>query len=487
MRIWVFGVSLIFVTVFSLFFVPVHFDEAQYTTWLAHPDLSYQTKGPFVTFIQSLTHKQDFFPQIVQVRLPAWIAWSLSAWLMVWLGKLAGLDRESSRRLLILFVTSPILLVVGMIHTTDIWLLFFMLLALCAFASILHRRPNQHTELWWLVLGASLGLGALAKLSIVLLPLTILPWVLVRSPRLIFTPGPFLGGLLCIFMMTPWILWNKDNEFAHLIHVFTHVNSGHDGLIQGVTWIPLILIASVPAMLLSLLGSFKLKIDDYASEAEETVRDMLRFSVGGLLVLFVIKGLLGEVLLNWALPVVPFVLILFACRMRWSSQSVLFAGLSQMTLLIILIYPYALGLSMKQDPVQKIRGWDHLIQEVAKLSGATEVVTSDHYSILAWALYFWPSENTGSTRYASPTGQVIPATTRRRNQYDNWGALNREYSSLIHIGQYSEELAIRCSEFNNLGDVSQVMPDGTIRSTIGVYRCLNFSPKPVWPEIDRTR
>ena len=121
---------------------------------------------------------------------------------------------------------------------------------------------------------------------------------------------------------------------------------------------------------------------------------------------------------------------------------------------------------------------------MVKLSGPTEAVTSDHYSILAWALYFWPSESTGVARYVSPVGQVIPSTTRRRNQYDNWSVLSREHSSLIHLGQYSEGLAKRCLELNKLGDVSQVMPDGTVRSTLGVYRCVQFIPNPDWPIID---
>ena len=82
-------------------------------------------------------------------------------------------------------------------------------------------------------------------------------------------------------------------------------------------------------------------------------------------------------------------------------------------------------------------------------------------------------------------GQVIPTATRRRNQYDNWNVLAKPLASLVHIGQYSDDLARRCSKFNELGSVSQVMPDGTIRSTLNVYRCVGFSPKPVWPVINR--
>ena len=97
MRIWIFCLGLIGLVALSLVAVPVHFDEAQYTTWLAYQDLSYQTKGPLVTAAQSLTHGLEFFPQLVQVRLPAWIAWFFSGILLVWLGRLAGFDQEAGR------------------------------------------------------------------------------------------------------------------------------------------------------------------------------------------------------------------------------------------------------------------------------------------------------------------------------------------------------------------------------------------------------
>ena len=485
MRIWTLVLGLIGLITLSLSAVPVHFDEAQYTTWLARPELSYQTKGPFVTAVQSLTHALEFLPQLVQVRLPAWVAWFLSGGLLVWLGHLAGFDQQAGRRLLILYVTSPMLFALGMVHTTDIWLLFFMLLALCAFASILHCRPNQQTELWWLLMGAALGLGALAKLSIALVPLSILPWVIIRSPRLIFTAGPYLGALLCAFVMTPWILWNLDHDFAHLSHELGHVNSESDNWFHAIDWIPVFLVAAIPVMLVAVFGGLKLRIDDFVNEREEAVRDMLRFSFGALVILFVMKGFMGEVLLNWTLPMVPVLLLIFARRMRWSASGVLTAGAIQIAILVILIYPYALGLSMKQDPFQKIRGWDRVIHDAAVLAGPTDIVTTNHYSTQAWALYFWPSDRAGADRYQVPTGQVIPTTTRRRNQYDNWDVLSTTYPSLVHIGQYSEELARRCLRFDELGQVSQVMPDGTIRSSLSVFRCTGFSPEPAWPDMNQ--
>ncbi|MEC8694852.1 MAG: glycosyltransferase family 39 protein [Pseudomonadota bacterium] len=485
MRIWILFLGFIGLVALSLIAVPVHFDEAQYTTWLTYQDLSYQTKGPLVTAVQSVTHGFEFLPQLVQVRLPAWIAWLLSGFLLLWLGRLAGFDQDASRRLLILYVTSPMLFVLGMVHTTDIWLLFFMLLALCAFASILHCRPNQQTELWWLLMGAALGFGALAKLSIALVPLSLFVWVILRTPRLIVTPGPYIGALLCGFVMTPWILWNMDRDFAHLSHEFGHVNSANDHWFHTVDWIPLLLLATLPVILLSLFGGLRMRLDDLANEREEAVRDMLRFSFGVLILLFVLKGIFGKVVLNWTVPMVPVLLMIFAMRMRWSPASTLIAGCIQIAILVVLIYPYAVGLSIKQDPFQKIRGWDRVVQDAARLSGPTDVVTTDHYSMQAWALYFWPSDRNGIDRYATPEGQVIPTATRRRNQYDNWDVLSRPTQSLVHIGQYSEDLAERCASFDELGPVPQVMPDGTIRSILTVYRCQNFNPEPAWPVIKR--
>ncbi len=485
MRIWILCLGFTSLVALSLIAVPVHFDEAQYTTWLTHQDLSYQTKGPLVTAIQSVTHSFEFLPQLVQVRLPAWTAWFFSGILLLLLGRLAGFDQDASRRLLILYVTSPMLFVLGMVHTTDIWLLFFMLLALCAFASILHCRPNQQTELWWLLMGAALGFGALAKLSIALVPLSLVVWVILRTPRLIVTPGPYLGALLCGFVMTPWILWNVDHNFAHLSHDLGHLNSSNDHWFHTVDWIPHLLLATLPVILVSLFGGLRIRLDDLANEREEAVRDMLHFSFGVLILLFVLKGILGKVLLNWTLPMVPVLLMIFAMRMRWSPASTLIAGGIQIAILVVLIYPYAVGLGIKQDPFQKIRGWDRVVQEAARLSGPTNIVTTDHYSMQAWALYFWPSDRDGIDRYKTPEGQVIPTATRRRNQYDNWDVLSKPTQSLVHIGQYSEDLAERCASFNELGPVSQVMPDGTIRSTLTVYRCQNFKPEPAWPVIGR--
>ena len=145
--------------------------------------------------------------------------------------------------------------------------------------------------------------------------------------------------------MTPWILWNVDHDFAHLTHEFGHVISANDRWFHTVDWIPLLLVATLPVIFLSVFGGLRTRLDDLANEGEEAVRDMLRFSFGVLILVFVLKGIFGQVLLNWILPVVPVLLMIFAMRMRWSPASTLIAGGLQIAILVVLIYPYAVGLS----------------------------------------------------------------------------------------------------------------------------------------------
>lgn len=482
MRIPVYVIAFALLVLLGIGAVPVHFDEAQYTTWLANPDLSYQTKGPLVTFMQSLTHV-EWLPQIVQVRLSAWLAWLISGVLLVWLGALAGFDRDASRRLVILYALSPMLLALGSVQTTDIWLLTSLLLALCAFASVLHCRPNTHTELWWMLMGAALGVGALAKLSIALIPLAIAPWVLLRKPQLLLSAGPYLGALLCGLCMTPWILWNDAHEYAHLVHELGHVDSDDDALWFAVSWIPEMLIAAIPVMWLSVFGGMRFRSDAFLSDAQHAVREMLLYAALTLVALFVVKGLFGKVLLNWTLPLVPFVLLGLAGCLKWSPRAVLTAGVAQVAIYLVLLFPYGIGFSVDQDAFQKIRGWDATVARAAELAGPTDVLSSDHYGMLAWGLYFWPSDSLSVGRYERPTGQVIPSSTRRKNQYDHWAVLNEPHRRIIHLGEPSQALVQRCATFKTLGEVPQVMPDGTIRSKIGVHECLDFKPVPAWPQI----
>jgi hypothetical protein len=172
-----------------------------------------------------------------------------------------------------------------------------------------------------------------------------------------------------------------------------------------------------------------------------------------------------------------------AVGLTWSPRTVLMAGVAQVVVYLMLLFPYGVGLSVEQDAFQKIRGWDVTVERAAELAGPTDVLTSDHYGMLAWGLYFWPSEHRGVAQYKRPLGQVIPEASRRKNHYDHWAVLDTAHARIVHLGRPHPALIDRCGAFNTLGVVPQVMPDGTIRSELTVSECLDFKPEPDWPEI----
>ena len=197
--------------------VPVHFDEAQYATWLLDLDLSYQTKGPLVTFTQWLVQGLAL-PPLIAMRLPAWVAFVVAALGLIWVGYRTGLRDQRLWILVLSLSCAPMVILLAMVHTTDIWLLAMIIVSLGAFAEVVHRDGQHGAEIWWVLMGVALGLGALAKLSIALIPLALLPWVILRMPQIFLTAGPYLGAFVCALTMSPWIAWNIDHDFGHLKH-----------------------------------------------------------------------------------------------------------------------------------------------------------------------------------------------------------------------------------------------------------------------------
>lgn len=463
--------------------VPVHFDEAQYATWLHAPDLSYQTKGPLVTAVQGLI--QGFgLPPLVATRLPAWFAFCGAGLAWLWLGRRVGLSNQRLWILAITLTSAPMVVLLAMVHTTDIWLLLMILVSLGAFAEVVNRDGRAGSEVWWVVMGAALGLGALAKLSIALIPFALMPWVVCRMPHVLRSSGPYLGAVVCALMMSPWITWNLDTEFAHFKHEFGHVTKGGFDPINAVSWLPILALSVIPLGWLAVFCGFQWRSSrglEVQSGFPERVREAFHVASGVLVLFFVVKGLAGPILVNWVLPFIPFLLLGFAARVRWSLPVHLATAVVQWAVIGVLLFPYALGLSMQRDAFQKIRGWDRAIAEAAEIAGSTEVITTGHYSVLAWALYYWP-DATLEARWSSPTGQVIPAPTRRLNQYDRWAPLSVPHRRIVHLGSdLPEELALRCQTTQQLGTVPVTMPDGTIRSRLGVWECRDYRPDPPWP------
>ena len=89
---------------------------------------------------------------------------------------------ESFNTALVFSALSPALFLLGGIASTDIYLFFFWSLNIFAYVHFYKDRDEK----WFYVIGISTGLGILAKLSMALLPLSILLYFLANDLKKYF-------------------------------------------------------------------------------------------------------------------------------------------------------------------------------------------------------------------------------------------------------------------------------------------------------------
>lgn len=192
-------------------------DEAYYWLWSKNLAFGYFDHPPMVAvLIRASTvvfGDTPFGIRWLSVLLGA--AASLGVWRLVW-------RLTESQRLAIgaaglvqgtLFLGAGALLV-----TPDTPLVLFWTLALLALVEVWRTGRGA----WWLAVGASVGLAFVSKYTAVFLGLGILLWmVLVPELRRWFlSPWPYAGGVLCLAVMAPTVLWNLNHGGASLSKQF---------------------------------------------------------------------------------------------------------------------------------------------------------------------------------------------------------------------------------------------------------------------------
>ncbi|HLJ93155.1 MAG TPA: glycosyltransferase family 39 protein [Gemmataceae bacterium] len=214
-------------------------DEAHYWDWSRHLDWSYYSKGPFVAYLiragsvlAGAWSRQMTATDMVAVRLPAVVCGSL---LLV---SLYILTAQVYRReglafaVVALALTLPVVVAGSSLMTIDApytccW----------GWALVLGYQAMLRGSRWaWPVLGGVIGLGILAKYTMIL-------WIpsaglfLLASPmyrRLLLSRGFWIMTGVAAAACLPILLWNLRYDWVSLRHV-----SGQAGLEdrQGILWL----------------------------------------------------------------------------------------------------------------------------------------------------------------------------------------------------------------------------------------------------------
>lgn len=229
-------------------------DEAHYWDWSRHLDWSYYSKGPLVAWLIALsdTLAGPLVPVLgwdpaMRVRLFAPLfGGGFLMGLFVFTRRILGSGGMAFGAMLAALTLPPVA-VAGLLMTIDapytcLWV-WSMVLA--------HKALFHGGNGTWILLGLTVGLGILAKYTMVLF-IPSLFFAMVLDPawrRKLFSPAPWLGLMAIGLCCAPILVWNIANDFV----TFRHVGNlaGVDRPSLGVRWSgPFVYLGGQMALLL---------------------------------------------------------------------------------------------------------------------------------------------------------------------------------------------------------------------------------------------
>ena len=186
------------------------FDEMYYWTYTLHPALSYLDHPPLTAWLIGLGSAL-FGDNAFGVRT-ATLVLAPGSIVFAYLFTRDLYDKTRGLIGAMLVAVVPAWLATGLLMTTDAaattaWLaaLFFLQRAM------LHNRRGS-----WLAAGVAIGLGALAKYTVILLVPGVLAFALVHPPARASLKAwqPWVGALVAMILFSPALVWNLQHDWA---------------------------------------------------------------------------------------------------------------------------------------------------------------------------------------------------------------------------------------------------------------------------------
>ena len=203
------GIVLILFTLFNSVanrFIPLYSDETYYWLWSKKLALSYFDHPPMVAYLIKITTL--FGDSAMEIRLAAPLLMAGSAYLLY---KLASVifDERVAIYTFYIFLTSLIVQGASTIITPDVPLIFFWSLTL--YAAYMYIEEGQRHYAFWM--GLSTGALLLSKYTGVLLPASVIIYILLYRRTLFLDRYLYYAILLCFLVFLPVIYWNYLHDF----------------------------------------------------------------------------------------------------------------------------------------------------------------------------------------------------------------------------------------------------------------------------------
>lgn len=193
---------------------PLAIDEAYY--WQLSRNLAggYYDHPPMVVFLiragTLIAGDTEFGVRFVFVLLGIPATWA------VWRAAAILFDNDTLAATAALFFNLTLFVAVGtVLATPDAPLVVASAFVLYFLAKVYETAEGA----WWLAVGAAAGLALLSKYTALFFGLGIAIWLLLvpELRRWLFTPWPWLGGLVALALFAPVLVWNSGHDWVSFL------------------------------------------------------------------------------------------------------------------------------------------------------------------------------------------------------------------------------------------------------------------------------
>ncbi|MDR1305378.1 MAG: glycosyltransferase family 39 protein [Verrucomicrobiales bacterium] len=408
-------------------------DESYYFLWSKHLDWSYYSKGPGVACVIWLG-TQLFGDTVFGIRFFSVALSAGTAYCLYRLGRKLFDGQIGFCALLVALVT-PLFAIGSVLMTIDPISVFCWAAAALAF----WRAKDAAGSGWWLLSGLLVGLGMLAKYTNIA-ELACFALFCACSPahrQRLRGKNFWLMTLVALVCLTPVVLWNWQNDWITVRHLLQRgaLDSGSGwrfsprelrkfAEVLCAAYSPLLLLATVSA---AVAGLWRCRRD---------ARMLFLTALFWPLTLFYTALSVNKAAeANWVVPSFISGFILGAavwrewCARRWARGFVIVSVAVALTMTVIINLGAWWPLPLKKDPLDRVRGWSGLGQQVYDLQkehGASFIIASD-YGTASLVSFYHPLR---PQTYLVNTAGV-------RNQYSFWSDYSDGFSheSAIYVAQ----------------------------------------------------
>jgi hypothetical protein len=233
------------------------YGEGYYEATARHFALSYFDQPPLGLWVGWLMIKLFGAQQILLVRLPFVLMFSLTTWVMYRLGALLFDERAGAWAALLLNLSIVFFISVGDWLQPDAPLMLFLALTALVVARI--RFGEKPATLFdWLLAGLLFGLAMLSKYHAALIFAGFVIFVATtwKDRRWLSWPGLLLAAIVAALLFSPVLIWNAENGWVSFFFQGDRITAsdglhfgwllrsivGQAGIMNPVVWVPLIYV-----------------------------------------------------------------------------------------------------------------------------------------------------------------------------------------------------------------------------------------------------